>query len=54
MYYLYSSTTDHDRERMDALMEDNLYKEVLGYMKENNIKLEQEIISYYFYQERNV
>ncbi len=46
--------SDHDRERMDALMEDNLYKEVLGYMKENNIKLEQEIISYYFYQERNV
>jgi hypothetical protein len=39
--------TDHDMNRLEVLMEDAPYSEVLGYMKEHNVKLEQEIISYY-------
>lgn len=39
--------TDHDRSRLETLMGDASYIEVLGYMKEHNVKLEQEIVSYY-------
>lgn len=39
--------TDNDMSRIGTLMEENLYNEVLKYMKENNLKLEQEIVSYY-------
>lgn len=34
-------------------MEENLYNEVLKYMKENNLKLEQEIVSYYLVKDIN-
>lgn len=39
--------TDNDRSRIGSLMEDDSYSEVLKYMKEHNVKLEQEIVSYY-------
>lgn len=39
--------TDHDRGRLEVLMEDTSYREVLMYMKAHNVKLEQEIVSYY-------
>lgn len=39
--------TDNDISRLDLLAEDTKYSEVLTYMKEYNVKLEQEIISYY-------
>ncbi len=39
--------TDHDMSRLETLMGDALYSEVLGYMKKQNVKLEQEIVSYY-------
>ena len=39
--------TDHDRGRLEILMEDTSYREVLMYMKAHNVKLEQEIVSYY-------
>ena len=39
--------TDNDISRLEALMEDASYSEALKYMKEHNVKLEQEIISYY-------
>ena len=39
--------TDNDMSRIGTLMEEDLYNEVLKYMKENNVKLEQEIVSYY-------
>ena len=42
--------TDNDMIRLEALMEEDLYKEVLSYMKEHNVKLEQEIVSYYLEQ----
>lgn len=42
--------TDNDMIRLEALMEEDLYKEVLNYMKEHNVKLEQEIVSYYLEQ----
>lgn len=42
--------TDHDRNRMEALLEDASYREVLKYMKEHRVKLEQEIVSYYLAQ----
>lgn len=42
--------TDSDMSRMESLLEEDSYGEVLKYMKENNIKLEQEIVSYYLMQ----
>lgn len=39
--------TDLDRSRMLSLMEEEPYREVLQYMLEYNVKLEQEIVSYY-------
>lgn len=39
--------TDNDVSRLEALIEDTSYSEVLKYMKEHNVKLEQEIVSYY-------
>lgn len=42
--------TDNDMSRLEALMEEDLYNEVLSYMKEHNVKLEQEIVSYYLEQ----
>ena len=45
--------TDNDMSRIGTLMEENLYNEVLKYMKENNLKLEQEIVSYYLVKDIN-
>ena len=39
--------TENDRIRMKGLMEEEEYREVLAYMDEHDVKLEQEIISYY-------
>lgn len=39
--------TENDRVRMKGLMEEEPYRRVLGYMAEHDVKLEQEIISYY-------
>lgn len=39
--------TDNDMSRLEGLMENDLYSEVLKYMKEHNVKLEQEIVSYF-------
>ena len=39
--------TDNDMSRLEALTEEDLYNEVSSYMKEHNVKLEQEIVSYY-------
>ncbi|MCI8527959.1 MAG: DUF2399 domain-containing protein [Lachnospiraceae bacterium] len=39
--------TNNDMIRLESLMEDASYRKVLEYMKEHNIKLEQEIVSYY-------
>ncbi len=39
--------TDNDMIRLESLIDDDAYGEVLKYMKENNVKLEQEIVSYY-------
>lgn len=39
--------TEYDLVRLESLMEDDSYREVLEYMKKHNVKLEQEIISYY-------
>lgn len=33
--------------RIEILMEEEPYSEVLKYMQEHNVKLEQEIVSYY-------
>lgn len=44
--------TDNDLSRMESFIEDELYREILKYMKENNVKLEQEIVSYYLKQNR--
>lgn len=41
------SLTDNDISRLEALMDDVLYSDTLKYMKEHNVKLEQEIVSYY-------
>lgn len=43
--------TDNDMSRLDSLIEDNSYSDILKYMKEHNAKLEQEIVSYYLEQE---
>lgn len=42
--------TDNDMSRLEALTEEDLYNEVSIYMKEHNVKLEQEIVSYYLEQ----
>lgn len=39
--------TDNDMSRLEALMEEEPYNEVIKYMQEYNVKLEQEIVSYY-------
>lgn len=39
--------TDNDRSRLETLVGDSSYSEILNYMKEHNVKLEQEIVSYY-------
>lgn len=39
--------TDNDISRLDTLSREELYRTVLKYMKEHNVKLEQEIVSYY-------
>ena len=39
--------------RIGTLMGEDLYNEVLKYMKENNVKLEQEIVSYYLVKDIN-
>lgn len=39
--------TDNDISRLRELMEEDLYGEVLKYMQKHNVKLEQEIVSYY-------
>lgn len=41
--------TDKDISRLETLAEDVSYSEILKYMKEHNVKLEQEIVSYYLY-----
>lgn len=46
--------TENDRSRMKGLMEEEEYREVLAYMDEHDVKLEQEIISYYEERERQV
>ena len=43
--------TDHDRGRLEVLMKDMSYREVLMYMRAHNVKLEQEIVSYYMSKE---
>jgi hypothetical protein len=43
--------TDNDMNRLESLIEDSSYSEILKYMKEHNVKLEQEIVSYYLEQE---
>jgi hypothetical protein len=43
--------TNHDVNRLEALIEDASYSDILKYMKEHNVKLEQEIVSYYLEQE---
>ncbi len=46
--------TENDRSRMKGLMEEEEYREVLAYMDEHDVKLEQEIISYYEERERQL
>ena len=46
--------TDNDMIRLETLIEDDSYRKVLNYMKERNIKLEQEIVSYYLEKGRYV
>lgn len=43
--------TDNDRSRMESLIKEEPYQEVLKYMQEHNVKLEQEIVSYYLNRE---
>lgn len=45
--------TDNDIIRIESLIDDATYREVLEYMKENNVKLEQEIVSYYLTKDKN-
>lgn len=42
--------TDYDRKRLESLLEEEPYSEVVKYMKEYNVKLEQEIVSYYLWK----
>lgn len=44
--------TDNDRSRIGLLMEEETYSEVLKYMNKHNVKLEQEIVSYYLDKEK--
>ena len=37
--------TENDRTRLQGLLEDPKYCDIVSYMLENNVKLEQEIIS---------
>lgn len=46
--------TDNDISRLGSLIGDASYSGVLKYMKEHNVKLEQEIVSYYLEQERHM
>ena len=39
--------TDNDRKRMQLLLSEEPYTQIMRYMEENNVKLEQEIVSYY-------
>lgn len=41
--------TDNDRKRMQLLASEEPYVQIVRYMEEHNVKLEQEIISYYRY-----
>ena len=43
--------TENDIHRLETLAGENAYSEILKYMKENNVKLEQEIVSYYLDKE---
>ena len=45
--------TDNDMNRLEALIEEEPYNEVITYMQEHNVKLEQEIVSYYAAMERD-
>lgn len=45
------SLTENDMSRLDALAGDELYRETLKYMREHQVKLEQEIVSYYLERE---
>lgn len=45
--YCLRELTDNDMNRLGALMEEESYNEVIKYMQEHNVKLEQEIVSYY-------
>lgn len=39
--------TDNDLSRLESLAEEETYREVVSYMRERSVKLEQEIVSYY-------
>lgn len=41
--------TNNDRKRMQQLLKEEPYMQIMRYMEEKNVKLEQEIISYYKY-----
>ncbi len=41
------SLSDQDKVRLEALKKNEAYRELAAYMLERNVKLEQEIISYY-------
>ena len=45
--------TENDVIRLESLIDDAAYGEVLKYMKECNVKLEQEIVSYYLEKGEN-
>lgn len=43
--------TDNDINKLESLMDYSVYSEILKYMKIHNVKLEQEIVSYYLGRE---
>lgn len=45
--------TENDRSRMNLLLEEEKYRPIVEYMGENNVKLEQEIVSYYIFSCKN-
>ena len=45
--------TENDRNRLESLLLDENYKEVLSYMSTKKVKLEQEIVSYYLQKEQS-
>ncbi len=47
----FKKLTENDLLRLPALMEDDVYCDTLQYMQEHNVKLEQEIVSYYLQKE---